>query len=316
LDVKVSKARYFDLCETEATINIFSQCWWLDAIVGKDNWDVALVEKNGGIVAALPYCFKNKFGFKLISHPPLTRGSGPWLRLDNKPMSLSLQKEYMNTLIDQIPIVDYFFQLWRCEVSNWLPFYWAGFSQTSYYTYQIKDISDAGVVLSKFDRGKRKNIRKAMGNLRVEVGVDPEEFYEHNARVLSGAGDSISYTKKDFMAIYLAAKSRGQCEIIGGYGGDGVMQYAVFFLWDKTTAYILLNSLDQKYKSSGASSLVMFEVIKYASEIVNKVDFCGSMIDSVERSIRKYGAEQVPYFRISKTNSRVLKLLLFFNIFR
>ena len=56
------KETYRSLCKIEPTIPIFSRDWWLDAVCGKDNWDVALVGKGGMIVAAMPYYMQKRFG--------------------------------------------------------------------------------------------------------------------------------------------------------------------------------------------------------------------------------------------------------------
>ena len=45
-----------------------------------DNWDVILVEKDGEIVASLPYYFHKKFTCKIINMPPLTQTMGPYIK--------------------------------------------------------------------------------------------------------------------------------------------------------------------------------------------------------------------------------------------
>jgi len=50
------------------------------------------------------------------------------------------------------------------------------------------------------------------------------------------------------------------------------------------------------------------EIIKYVSNYTNKFDFEGSMIEGIENSFRQFGAIQKPYFAISKTTSRFLKI--------
>ena len=74
-----NKERYRQFCKEEANIPIFSKDWWLDAVCGRDNWDVALVEKNRQITASMPYCIKKIFIFHIITMPHLTQIMGPWL---------------------------------------------------------------------------------------------------------------------------------------------------------------------------------------------------------------------------------------------
>jgi hypothetical protein len=42
--------------------------------------------------------------------------------------------------------------------------------------------------------------------------------------------------------------------------------------------------------------------------VTKKFDFEGSMIEPVEKFFRAFGATQMPYFQVKKTNSRLLKL--------
>lgn len=55
-----NKDKYHIFCDHEKGIPIFNKDWWLDAVCGENNWDVALVEKGGSIVGSLPYCIDKK----------------------------------------------------------------------------------------------------------------------------------------------------------------------------------------------------------------------------------------------------------------
>ena len=65
---------------------------------------------------------------------------------------------------------------------------------------------------------------------------------------------------------------------------------------------------DPNLRNSGAMSLCMWEAIKFASTKTKKFDFEGSMIESVERYFRAFGAEQKPYFHITKVLSYMLRM--------
>ena len=61
------KELYRKFCADEESLPIFSKDWWLDAVCG-DDWDVCLVEKEGQILATLPYFQrKNKLRMHIIS---------------------------------------------------------------------------------------------------------------------------------------------------------------------------------------------------------------------------------------------------------
>ncbi|MCK5345518.1 MAG: methicillin resistance protein, partial [Candidatus Heimdallarchaeota archaeon] len=75
-----TKQKYSAHCKTEPTIPIFSQNWWLDAVCGKENWGVVLVEKGGVVIASMPYYMIRRYGMRIITMPKLTQTMGPWIK--------------------------------------------------------------------------------------------------------------------------------------------------------------------------------------------------------------------------------------------
>src|SRR5690242_17670940 len=75
--------KYRELCEKESSIPIFQKAWWLDATCGEQGWEAVILEKNGEIVAALPYKISRKIGFVWMNMPSLTSGWGPWIKYPN-----------------------------------------------------------------------------------------------------------------------------------------------------------------------------------------------------------------------------------------
>ena len=84
---------------------------------------------------------------------------------------------------------------------------------------------------------------------------------------------------------------------------------AIFYIWDNIAAYDLVTAFDPEYGNSGASTYLIYQLIKDSLEKCNTFDFEGSMIESVEESFRKFGTIQKSYFRIYKQNSRKSKLV-------
>ncbi len=79
-------------------------------------------------------------------------------------------------------------------------------------------------------------------------------------------------------------------------------------IWDVNIAYNILGDGNPDLRNIGANSLCMWEAIKFASTVTHKFDFEGSMIESVERFFRAFGARQMPYFQVSKINSPFIKI--------
>ena len=315
-----NKEKYYSFCEVDKYVPIFSQSWWLDT-VSENEWDVALVEKNGKIIASLPYFIKNNLCCKIITMPKLTKYMGPYIKYpsDQKyETKLSYEKTVMVELIDQLPKFDKFSQNFNYSVSNWLPFYWKNFNQTTYYTYIINDISDANESISKFNYSKKKNIAKAEEDINIVYDISDREFYDNHKMILAKQGEKISYDYSLFSKICSVAYKYNSARILAAYDEKGALHAAYFIVWDGISMYNLISTIDPDYRFSGASTLLIKEMIIFASSFLDKIDLAGSMIQSVEHSFRKFGAIQTPYSHITKTSSKfykfnnILKEILFY----
>lgn len=305
------KEKYRLLCEKIDSIPIFSQAWWLDSVAGTDGWNVVLYEKEDEIIGTLPYVLMKKSFLNYIGMPLLTQFLGIWIKeqnFQNQNSKLSLEKEIYSMIIEKIPDVSFFNQSFHYNVTNWLPFYWKGFVQTTRYTYVIKSIENPDLVYNKFDRSKKKDIRKAEKILTVGFDMTAQEFYENHKLTLAKQGQKISYSFSLFETIYNAAYERKQGRIIWSKDNQDNLHSALFVIWDQGSAYNLISTIDPDYRISGSASLLVYKIIDYLSNKTKSFDFEGSMIENVERSFRKFGTEQIPYFNITKNNSKLLML--------
>ena len=303
-----NKEKYYAFCETEKTIPIFSQAWWLNAVCG-DAWDVCLVEKRGEIYATMPYHIKKRYGFTSLCLPPLTQNLGPWLIPSTAKYSkmLGQQKDLIENLISQLPKHHYFSQSWHYSLTNWLPIYWKGFQQTTYYTYVFDDLSNTDLIWNELQENIRTDIRKAQKlNLTVRSDLSIGAFIELNKMTFERQNIAVSYSEYLLKNLLKIAISRNQCQWFIAQDQKEQNHAGVLIVWDENSAYYLLGGSNPDLRNSGAMSLCMWEAIKFASSVTKKFDFEGSMIESVERFFRAFGAVQKPYFHITKTPSYLL----------
>lgn len=312
--MKKQKEKYILFCQEENAIPIFSQPWWLDAVSEGGIWDVAIVERGGQIWATMPYYIRKRYGFTFITMPILTQTLGPYIKYPKGQKyykKLSWEKELMNELIDQLPHFDYFYQQWNYSVSNWLPFYWRGFRQTTRYTYVIENMLQAhNDIVDEFSHAKRKQINKALrGGIRIiDDFSNTQNFYEMHIKELSSEGSNIQYKYETLERIFQAIKINDGGRIFAAVDEKDNLHAALLIIWNKYSAYDLISSFNPDFLDSGATSLLVYEAIKYCKSIgVQSFDFEGSMIENVENSFRQFATIQKPYFAISKTNSRTLK---------
>jgi hypothetical protein len=304
----VNKDVYRLACEREPDIPLFSRPWWLDATAGELGWDVALIHDQGGnILASMPYTDERRYGLRMSSQPPFTQVLGPWIRTADAPSHklLAGEKDLFQALIDQLPPFDSFTQNWHYSRTNWLPFYWRGFRQTTRYTYLLPDLTNADALWAGMGSNIKGDIKKASGRfgLKVRTDLTLDDFMKLNRMVFERQGKALPYEEAIIARLDAACAERGVRRIFIAEDDEGRHHAGVYVVWDADSAYYLMGGGDPELRKSGATSLCLWEAIKFASTVTRKFDFEGSMIESVERFFRAFGAEQTPYFQVSRDSS-------------
>jgi len=309
-----AKEKYRQLCASEPSIPIFSRDYWLDAVAGAENWDVVLVERDSRILASLPYVVKRFFGFTILGMPLLTQTLGPWLRPSEAKYCkrLGQEKDILQSLIGQLPHYHYYSQRWHHLRSNWLPFYWEGFQQTTRYTYRLPEISDEEKLWASLQENIRGDIRKAKSRFALQVRSDlqVEDFLGLNIRTFARQGKKLPYSSEFVFKLDRALIKNNARKIFIAEDADGRYHAGVYIVWDQESAYYLMGGGDSDLRQSGAASLCMWEAIKFARTVTKSFDFEGSMIEPIERFFRAFGAIQTPYFSVSRITPLPLRIIV------
>lgn len=311
-----NKSKYRSLCATEKSIPIFSRDWWLDAVCGEENWDVIIIEKGDFIVASLPYAMTKQWGFKVAGMPLLTQKLGPWIKYpDNQsyPKRLEYEKKIFNELIKNLPSnIAKYSQNFDYSITNWQPFFWNKFTQSTRYTYVIEDLSDLELVKKNMSHNVRKKIRKSEKLVRCEVSDDIQEFYEMNAKIFAKQGLCVPYSFEFFNKLDIALSKQHARRIFMARDEKNRLHSAIYVVWDEDSTYLLMGGGEPKLRNSGATSMLIWEAIKFASTVSKKFDFEGSMIEAVATFNREYGGTLKPYFTISKTFDKRMRTVYIF----
>jgi hypothetical protein len=286
--------------------SIFQQPWWLHA-VAPNHWDEVVVRNADGIDARLPFVVKKRLGLTLLTMPQLTQTLGPWLASSEAKYTnrLSQQLQLCETLIKGLPRYDFFLQSFSPAITNWLPFYWAGFSASAHYTYRIDDLTSIDRVWSELRENIRREIRKAEKTVHVRTDLDIDAFLEVQKGTFQRQGMQIPYDLEVARRLDIACSQHDAKRIFFAEDARGKIHAAVYIVWDADAAYYLMGGNDPELRTSGAASLLLWEAIKFSAGVTRRFDFEGSMIAPIERFFRAFGARQVPYFRVSRASRRM-----------
>lgn len=294
----------------DTAYSIFQQPWWLEA-TAPGRWDEVTVEDNGRIIARLPFVLTKRLGFRVLGQPALTQALGPWIETPKGTHSkkLTREKELYSQLIGSLPKHDHFRQNFHGEVTNWLPFYWEGFSQSTRYSYVLDGLGDPTKLFAGFSKTTRGLIRQAEKVIEVSESDDVEEVLRLAEKTFNRQGKPLPYSPQLLRRIDAGAKRHAHRRALVARDEAGRAHAAAYIVGDDARAYLLVTGADPELRRSGAGNLVHWAAIQAAAEFTDIFDFEGSMLAPIEEFYRKFGAAQFPYSFVSR-NSK-LGLLAF-----
>lgn len=287
---------------------LFLQPWYLDVVCEGGSWDAALVEKNGRVVAALPYFLKQKLGWKYVSMPPFCKQMGPFLAPEFR--SADWEIKLYEALIQKLPPgLAAFEQNFHYGVQNWLPFYWHGFRQTTMYSYVIPLDKTEEELFDQISKNYRQKIRSAEKTLQVRHELPLSELHRLVGLSFERQGLETPLSMTLLESLYGALQQRQSVQLFFATDATGAVHSASMLVWDSQTAYYLMSGDDPALRQSGSAVLLKWKAVLYAKNALKLplFDFEGSMIRNVEQGRRDFGAQQKPYFRIAKEWSVVWK---------
>lgn len=277
---------------------LFNHTWWLDAVTDGD-YDIMLVTAGDQIRASWVLWFDSEL--TQIRQPPLTQKLGI---LFGEPRGGSVKRQSEETrlaelMIDSLPDDWHLAQSFHENFTNWLPFFWKRFNQTTRYTYVLEDLSDTEKIWANMHGSLRTKIRKAKKEgIEIEETLDVERFYEVNSKSFERQGVQIPYSLEMVAKIDAAARAHGGCRITVAKDSLGRDHAGDFLVYDEQCAISLLGGADTELRSSGAKPLIQWESILHAADVTSRFDFEGSMMQKIEPYVRYFGGKQTPYFYI------------------
>lgn len=301
------KARYSDFCQ-QGYVPIHHQPWWLDACCGPQGWGAALAGAvSGATTGILPYGTRRRWGLKVLHLPPFSAYAGPWLRypesaLQSARARLSFEKKTMSELIDDLPHAAFFRQNFRPEINNWLPFYWAGFRQTTRYTYILPVQTSWETTTRMFKNTLRTDLKKAdYYTVILQDNADWRTVFTLNRRSYERKGLRPPYPAERFERLHEALYSRAQSLCFLALDrATGRPSAGLYLVFDDRGASVLFTGTEPALKYQCGVYGLWREAIHFCRERALPLDFEGSMDAQIERSFRAFGATLTPYFQVWK----------------
>lgn len=295
---------------------LFFRPAWLDAVAGAGEWDAWIVADGAGTIRGVwPYVREQRWGIPLIRQPRLTPFLGPWLFYPTE-QTLAQRQEWerktLQELIRQLPTAPWYIQSKaHYQLTNWQPFHWAGFRQTTFYSYVLPDISDPQALWANIASTTRNDIRGAQAVLSVTADApDALTVFSRLTRLtFLRKKQTPPYDEAFLTRAVEAARLSGGALLLTALDDEQRPHAAALLVWDHASAYLLGLASDPKIRHRGALALLIWEGIQRCAAHVPVFDFEGSMLPGPARTFASFGGQPQPTLVLQKWKWRWLEAL-------
>lgn len=312
-----NKLLYKQLCETENSIPLFMQYWWMEGVCAGKHWDVILsFDHENNIRAAMPFLYNQKCKLKYVLMPQQTQIGGVWVKPEYNNSQSILQDiaQEFNQKIEELGLA-YYYQHYPLNSKIAPLMQQFDFKVSDRVTYRINDLSNLDEIIEKFSKNKKRQLQKALSST-VDMDLLPDQFYAFHQQCLAQKHKEISYSREFFLVIYEKAINRHQGQIIAIRGPENQLQAAAFLVWDNQTLYYLIPTYSEAEKASGASARLVLESIRLAKEKTQSFDFEGSIDRGIANHYKQFGSEPTPYCSVEKYYKQIFRLANAYNWLR
>jgi hypothetical protein len=267
------------------------------------------------IVAGWPLVIQQRRGRTEIggSDGILTPHLGVLLAPPSRPTytgRLTAEIEATAELLKGLPPFSRFEMAFHHRFTNGLPFQWAGFGQTTTYTYVIPSLADLAAVYANFDSSKRRQLKQAARAVTIHQEMSAAEFYHHHAAALAQEGQHPPYRFQRFDRLFAACRQNHAGKAFCAVDPAQRVHAAIFVVYDRTSGHCLLNSTDRDFRDSGATALLVKQALTFLHDKTAGFLFEGCNLRCLESSHRRFGGLQVPRLIIRRdTRSPLARLL-------
>lgn len=286
------REEYADVARGLPDLPVFLEPWWLDAVAGPSMWSAVVIERRG-VLSVLPYVVRRRLGLSYISQPLLTQHLGPWFSKAPSEINLGLQHQLLDGLAESLPKAFGYRQAWAPEITNWLPWSWRSFKQTSRCTYRVPGGNSVDSVWSQLEGRCRNDIRSAQSRPDFEISRsnDVESVIEVVASVFSRQNLRSPLDDLDFRAFDERLAQGSHRQIFTATVGEKCVAVAYTVQGRAHTYYLLGGTSPESVR--GALTACVWKAIEDSLFEGKGFDFEGSMLRPVEQFIRAFSPEQL-----------------------
>lgn len=306
--LETERDAYARLLASSRQRSVFAEPWWLDAAAGSpQGWRPNVLRADDGAPrAAWPLAERDERAGRVAHGLAYTPFLGPQLP-DRAPgvARVSADVALLEQLAELLSGHAHVEAACMPELDYWTPLSWHGFEQTTRTTWRIA----AGLVPDAVRAGMRKGTRSTLkaaerDGLEVTDGTIADLLDACAATFARQDADGVP-AQVVLERVAAAAIARGRGEVRAVRTAAGELSSAGLFVWDDRWTYNLANGRigsGSLTGATGAPTALIWDAIQRAIARGGGFDFEGSMLRPVERFVRGFGGEPVPYSVVRRSS--------------
>lgn len=267
----------------------YAYTWYLDSVA--DRWD-GLVHDD--YVAVFPLVWRSRFLIHYLYQPFFTQQLGSF-------SPKNPDEKILQSLLDAIPPRFRFIEI---NLNHMNPVVHDGF-QVSPRINLCLDLSlSYEKLFHNYHENAKRNLHKAeKNNLRVRRDLTPEivtEFFKANTGIkIPEVGE---YDYEHLHRLMDAALKRNSGLALGVFDEKDNLYAMGFFIVTEKRIINLLPSIDDEGKEIGAGFYLVDDIVRKYAGSDKVLDFEGSMIPSIARFYKSFGAQEQTYWQLRRNN--------------
>jgi len=285
---------------------IFHYSWWLQTTAA-DFRIHAVRNGKGALVAGLPIPFQKRRLLRLCHSPLLTPYLGPVFDLsaaDSICDKLHLMRSHGELLAHSVKSFDSLRFFAGACAPDLQGFLWAGFKVQLAFTFRFPSTSSLEQITAGMSRTHVQKLKKAMrSNLTVDRDEGLDDLIALNLKTFEKQGARPPYSPAFLRKLWNAAYSQERAHLYVARTSEGKPVAALLTVHDNRTAYQIVSGMDHELHDIPGAYLVLWTALQDTLRAGRNFDFEGSSLRGVESFYRRWGANAMPVWRISKSGS-------------
>ena len=162
----------------------------------------------------------------------------------------------------------------------------------------IQDLEGSFKKLTRYYRNSI--LPKAPDSLKISHEPDIETYYELNRKTYNRQGVPVPFSFEVLKSNWKALHQNEAGKIFFVIDTAERVHAAALLAWDEQRAWYHSAGGDPELRNSGAGIYLVWEMIRYASEVLklDVFDFAGSMIPGIEKVWKNFGGERKYYYHL------------------